>query len=141
MEDIFMDKDNVQYSLDDDWKMLSPVELLGAAFHVVQENSIKVHEKLKSVTNDDDISINIMDKVWNSMNLHPMDFVKRLDPENIASALIDCNAKEVATVIRFIENETREKVLKLLSGESGADWREAEKHIENNIVKLHPEDS
>jgi predicted transcriptional regulator len=129
------ENESVLRALNDDWKSLTIEELETAAFKAVQEYSWKVNEKLKEIIGDD--SIDIMGKIWSALNVKPMGFVKRADPEIIAIGLMDCNAKETATVIRFIDdNIKREKVLKILSGEIGWDWREAEKHIERNISDL-----
>jgi flagellar motor switch protein FliG len=130
---------SVRYTLNDDWKSFTIEELHTAAFHVVQDNSELVEKKLEDIIGKDK-SFEIMDVIWSSMNVQPMDFVKRADPEIIAAALMDCNPKEVATVIRFIDNEKREKVLSLLSGEDGWDWRQAESHVERNIANMPPDE-
>ena len=87
--------------LDDAWKSLSIDNLENTAFHIIQENSTLVQEKLQSLVGD--ISINIMEKIWQSMNLTPMDFIKRLKPEQIVDSFMDCSVKEVVTVMRFLD--------------------------------------
>jgi hypothetical protein len=135
---MFMDKqtanDDVSYTLDDDWKSLTIHELETAAFKVVQENSKLVEKKLDAIVGKD-VSLGIIGMIWECMNIQPMDLVKHAQPEIIAAALADCSAKEAAIVMRFIGNETREKVITLLSGENGQDWRDAERHIEKNIAE------
>ena len=129
------ENESVLHALNDDWKSLTIVELEKTAFKAVHEYSWKVKEKLDEIVGDD--SIDIMGEIWSALNVNPMDFVKRADPEIIAIGLMDCTAKETATVIRFIDdNIKREKVLQILSGEIGGDWREAERHIEKNIADL-----
>jgi predicted transcriptional regulator len=129
------ENESVLHALNDDWKSLTIEELKKAAFMAVQEYSWKVKGKLEEIIGDD--SIDIMGQIWSALNVKPMDFVKRADPEIIAIGLMDCTAKETATVIRFIDDYIkREKVLKILSGEIGWDWREAERHIEKNIADL-----
>jgi hypothetical protein len=122
--------------MEEDWKSLPIEELEEKAFYAIRNYTNIVQKKLSKILGKDK-AFEIICRLWEAFNLKPMDFVKRADPEQIAAALADCNAKEVATAIRFIDNAKREKVLELMSGENGYDWREAEKHIEKNIVNLN----
>jgi hypothetical protein len=78
----------------------------------------------------------VMDTV---MNVKPMISVKQRKPEEIAAALMKSNAKEVAATIRFIDNEKREKVLALMSGENTEEWLDAEKEVEKHLTDLYPD--
>ena len=135
--DKIKENDDILNLLDNAQNTFSIDDIETIAFRIIQENSNLVQNKLQSLVGD--ISINIMERIWKSMNLNPMDFIKRLEPEQIVDSFIDCTAKEVVTVIRFLDIEQREKVIKLISGEDPSAWREAEKHVEKNIVKLFPD--
>jgi hypothetical protein len=125
--------------MEEDWKSIPIDGLERKAFHAIRNYTNIVQKKLSKILGKDK-AFDIINRLWDIFDIKPMCFVTRAEPEQIAAALADCNAKEVAIALRFIDIAKREKVLELMSGENGYDWREAERHIEKNIVEMNKDE-